>query len=204
MSYGARMWASAALMSAAYTTVAFSQDVEWQLLGVVLSAVQGGLGEASCLAMCTFFDSRAAITLWSSGTGFAGKKRRLALDKGVSAMLMTCPLLKKREAEGQHGPSSHDMYKDSTAIARGVAYYMVLITGQMACNFTNWSHTRCQIGETCVLSRCGGIHMGGGDAHNPGLQLCDHADDSQRHLSSLATVLLSAAQACGEHSLPPQ
>ncbi|CAL5228292.1 g11397 [Coccomyxa viridis] len=72
VSYGARMWASAALMSAAYTTVAFSQDVEWQLLGVVLSAVQGGLGEASCLAMCTFFDSRAAITLWSSGTGFAG------------------------------------------------------------------------------------------------------------------------------------
>ena len=60
-------------MSAAYTTVAFSRDVGWQLLGVVLSAVQGGLGEASCLAMCTFFDSRAAITLWSSGTGFAGE-----------------------------------------------------------------------------------------------------------------------------------
>ncbi len=73
MPYGARMWASAAFMSAAYTTVAFSQDVGWQLLGVVFSAVQGGLGEASCLAMCTFFDSRAAITLWSSGTGFAGK-----------------------------------------------------------------------------------------------------------------------------------
>ena len=28
------------------------------LLGVVFSALQGGLGEASCLAMCTFFDSR--------------------------------------------------------------------------------------------------------------------------------------------------
>ena len=33
---------------------------------------QSGMGEASCLAMCTFFDARAAITFWSSGTGFAG------------------------------------------------------------------------------------------------------------------------------------
>ena len=73
VSYSTRMWSCAALMSAAYTTVALSREVGWQLLGVVLSAVQGGLGEASCLAMCTFFDSRAAITLWSSGTGFAGE-----------------------------------------------------------------------------------------------------------------------------------
>ena len=71
--YGVRMWSCAALMSGAYTTVALSREVGWQLAGVVLSAVQGGLGEASCLAMCTFFDSRAAITLWSSGTGFAGE-----------------------------------------------------------------------------------------------------------------------------------
>ena len=70
--YGARMLAIAALMSAAYTTVGFGSTRGWQLLGVVLSALQGGLGEASCLAMCTFFDSRSAITLWSSGTGFAG------------------------------------------------------------------------------------------------------------------------------------
>lgn len=67
------MWLIAVLMGCAYTTVAFSGRRSLQLLGVVFSALQGGLGEASCLAMCTFFDSRAAITFWSSGTGFAGK-----------------------------------------------------------------------------------------------------------------------------------
>lgn len=66
------MWLIAILMGCAYTTVAFSSRRSLQLLGVVFSALQGGLGEASCLAMCTFFDSRAAITFWSSGTGFAG------------------------------------------------------------------------------------------------------------------------------------
>ncbi|CAL8471388.1 g10930 [Coccomyxa elongata] len=71
-SYNVRMWAIAVLMGSAYTTVAFSSRRALQLLGVVFSALQGGLGEASCLAMCTFFDSRAAITFWSSGTGFAG------------------------------------------------------------------------------------------------------------------------------------
>lgn len=71
-SYTARMWLIAILMGCAYTTVAFSSRRSLQLLGVVFSALQGGLGEASCLAMCTFFDSRAAITFWSSGTGFAG------------------------------------------------------------------------------------------------------------------------------------
>jgi CLN3 protein len=34
--------------------------------------VQGGLGEASCLAMCAFYQPQRALTLWSSGTGFAG------------------------------------------------------------------------------------------------------------------------------------
>ena len=71
-SYNVRMWMIAILMGCAYTTVAFSSRRALQLLGVVFSALQGGLGEASCLAMCTFFDSRAAITFWSSGTGFAG------------------------------------------------------------------------------------------------------------------------------------
>lgn len=43
-----------------------------QLLGVVLGSLQGGLGEATCLAMSAFYDSRSCITFWSSGTGFAG------------------------------------------------------------------------------------------------------------------------------------
>jgi len=34
--------------------------------------LQGGLGEASCLALTSYYSGRPAITLWSSGTGFAG------------------------------------------------------------------------------------------------------------------------------------
>ena len=111
MPYGARMWASAAFMSAAYTTVAFSRDVGWQLLGVVLSAVQGGLGEASCLAMCTFFDSRAAITLWSSGTGFAGEGTSACACRGVNSLASPVLLLLTRKAKSWHGPHPHDMYR---------------------------------------------------------------------------------------------
>ena len=94
--YPARFWAISVLMSAAYTTVALSDRLSVQLLGVVFSSLQarnyliftshtkgilrtlyvlwlqGGLGEASCLAMCTYFDSKRVITFWSSGTGFAG------------------------------------------------------------------------------------------------------------------------------------
>jgi hypothetical protein len=66
------MIAIAALMTCAYTTVGLSSSRPVQLLGVVFSALQGGLGEASCLALSAFYDSRASITFWSSGTGFAG------------------------------------------------------------------------------------------------------------------------------------
>ncbi|CAG9465622.1 unnamed protein product [Pedinophyceae sp. YPF-701] len=72
--YRARQWACAALMAAAYCCVAYgygrSQAV--QLAGVCISSVQGGLGEASNLAMASFFDSKRMLTLWSSGTGLAG------------------------------------------------------------------------------------------------------------------------------------
>ena len=40
-----------------------------------LAWAQSGLGEASCLALTAQYQSRAAITLWSSGTGFAGVLR---------------------------------------------------------------------------------------------------------------------------------
>ena len=62
----------ALMMSSSYLTVAFGRHMSWQLLGVTFAAFQGGLGEASCLALCSFYDSRRALTLWSSGTGFAG------------------------------------------------------------------------------------------------------------------------------------
>ena len=64
----------AVTMSAAYLTVAYSHNKSWQLLGVAFAAFQGGLGEASCLALCSLYDSRSTLTLWSSGTGFAGRR----------------------------------------------------------------------------------------------------------------------------------
>lgn len=44
-----------------------------QLLGVALVAVQGGLGEASALGLCSLHPNQLSLTAWSSGTGFAGK-----------------------------------------------------------------------------------------------------------------------------------
>jgi hypothetical protein len=43
-----------------------------QLLGVALVAVQGGLGEASALGLCSLHPNQLSLTAWSSGTGFAG------------------------------------------------------------------------------------------------------------------------------------
>lgn len=47
------------------------RDAAW-VQRETLPGGQAGLGEASCLAMCAFFNARASITFWSSGTGFAG------------------------------------------------------------------------------------------------------------------------------------
>ncbi|KAK9826451.1 hypothetical protein WJX81_008247 [Elliptochloris bilobata] len=72
VSYTARVWACSLLMAGAFTTVALSTTRGLQLVGVALAAAQSGLGEASCLALTARYHLRAAITLWSSGTGFAG------------------------------------------------------------------------------------------------------------------------------------
>ncbi|GAB4818577.1 hypothetical protein N2152v2_005623 [Parachlorella kessleri] len=72
VAYRWRMATVALLMACAYTTVAFSTRTTWQLLGVVFASLQGGLGEASCLALTSYYSGRPAITAWSSGTGFAG------------------------------------------------------------------------------------------------------------------------------------
>lgn len=45
-----------------------------QLLGVGLVAVQGGLGEASALGLCSLCPNQLSLTAWSSGTGFAGEQ----------------------------------------------------------------------------------------------------------------------------------
>lgn len=72
ISYGVRMTFVAVMMTGSYLTVAYGRHMSWQLLGVTFAAFQGGLGEASTLALCSLYDSRRALTLWSSGTGFAG------------------------------------------------------------------------------------------------------------------------------------
>ena len=44
-----------------------------QLLGVALAAVQGGIGEATGLALSQFYrELKRCLVMWSSGTGFAG------------------------------------------------------------------------------------------------------------------------------------
>lgn len=59
-------------MVLALVTVGYGGSTPVQLLGVCFSAVQSGLGEASFLALSSFYDTPRALTAWSSGTGFAG------------------------------------------------------------------------------------------------------------------------------------
>lgn len=59
-------------MCSSFLVVGLSRSTGQQLLGVGLVAVQGGLGEASALAMCALYPSKLSLTAWSSGTGFAG------------------------------------------------------------------------------------------------------------------------------------
>jgi len=53
------------------TMVAVFETVWVRLLGVMIGSFAQGLGESSMLALTSFY-SRAEITGWSSGTGFAG------------------------------------------------------------------------------------------------------------------------------------
>lgn len=62
-------------MASSFITVALgglTNSLGLQLFGVILGSAQSGFGEASFLAFTAFFDSRLALTAWSSGTGFAG------------------------------------------------------------------------------------------------------------------------------------
>ena len=72
LTYRARMSLVAALMAASLVTVALGQSLPAQLSGVALASLGGGIGEPNCLAMCSFYNSRETLTMWSSGTGFAG------------------------------------------------------------------------------------------------------------------------------------
>ena len=72
ISYSVRIIIASVLMASSYTTVAWTTTRTPQLFGVVLASLQGSLGEASCLALTSHYNSQATITMWSSGTGFAG------------------------------------------------------------------------------------------------------------------------------------
>jgi battenin len=73
--YNYRMVIASSLMALSFITVAIGGSIDslgLQLFGVILGSVQSGFGEASFLALTAFYDSRIALTAWSSGTGFAG------------------------------------------------------------------------------------------------------------------------------------
>ena len=70
--YGVRVCLCAVLMFLSFVTVGYGRSTGMQLLGVCFSSLQGGLGEASLLALSSFYDTPRALTAWSSGTGFAG------------------------------------------------------------------------------------------------------------------------------------
>ena len=75
-SYRTRAIMCSLTMIASFLMVGFGQKGNNRgaiLSGVSLSSAQSGLGEASFLALCSYFDQpSSALTAWSSGTGFAG------------------------------------------------------------------------------------------------------------------------------------
>eukprot|EP00931_Biecheleriopsis_adriatica_P002381 TRINITY_DN10316_c0_g1_i1.p1 TRINITY_DN10316_c0_g1~~TRINITY_DN10316_c0_g1_i1.p1 ORF type:complete len:434 (+),score=63.92 TRINITY_DN10316_c0_g1_i1:80-1381(+) len=71
-SYRVRIWICASLMVGCLFVVAWGRSAHVKLLGVALAATQSGIGEASLLAMTSFYDTQKCLTAWSSGTGFAG------------------------------------------------------------------------------------------------------------------------------------
>lgn len=106
----------AVTMSLSYLTVAYSHHRSWQLLGVAFAAFQGGLGEASCLALCSLYDSRRTLTLWSSGTGFAGmitvqvicrRFAKLIGCLGTDCICNTCHVLQQQLPCLQYSTEGH-------------------------------------------------------------------------------------------------
>ena len=72
MPYSVRVSTCTVLLVLSLVTVGYGGSTGVQLLGVCFSSLQGGLGEASFLALASFYDTPRALTAWSSGTGFAG------------------------------------------------------------------------------------------------------------------------------------
>eukprot|EP00903_Cladosiphon_okamuranus_P005515 g5494.t2 len=98
--YSLRVWTCTALLVLSLVTVGYGGSTAVQLAGVCFSSLQGGLGEASFLALASFYDTPRALTAWSSGTGFAGIfgyawvfSLKFVLGLSFRATLMTANLL---------------------------------------------------------------------------------------------------------------
>lgn len=89
---------TALLMVSSYSMVASSSQRNWQLLGVVLSAAQGGLGEASCLGLCSRYGGRGAVSAWSSGTGHPSSPEQLL----PHSVMLPCASVTLKGAAGLH------------------------------------------------------------------------------------------------------
>mmetsp|Transcript_946 Transcript_946/g.944 ORF Transcript_946/g.944 Transcript_946/m.944 type:complete len:404 (+) Transcript_946:139-1350(+) len=73
--YKLRILIASILFATSFLVVAIGlmSDMVWlMLLGVTIGSAASGFGESSFLALTAFYDSRTALTAWSSGTGFAG------------------------------------------------------------------------------------------------------------------------------------
>ena len=71
--YRVRVGVAGACAALNFLLVMYGSAPAIQLIGVALAAVQGGLSEATCLAMTQFYrEPKRLIVMWSSGTGFAG------------------------------------------------------------------------------------------------------------------------------------
>lgn len=100
MSYRVRVIAASVLMMLSFTTVSQGLETRIQLAGVVFSSLQGSLGETSCLALASLYNTPRALTAWSSGTGFAGIFGyawvfffRFVLEKSLRSTLQMAHLL---------------------------------------------------------------------------------------------------------------
>eukprot|EP00775_Hariotina_reticulata_P008201 gene8201-8392_t len=89
--YTPRFWVAACLMACSFCVVALGTTTSQQLLGVGLAAVQGGLGEASTLGLCSLYPNQLALTAWSSGTGFAGERTGRLHEWSEAGLLNALP-----------------------------------------------------------------------------------------------------------------
>lgn len=73
LSYKQRILVAAACVASCYVLVNHFETKWIRLLGVSLGAIQGGMGEATMLAMSQFYsEPKKCLVYFSSGTGFAG------------------------------------------------------------------------------------------------------------------------------------